>query len=170
MNECEEHTSHLVRKRNSAGNWMYTYQCTRCGQIDRSRTGFGAWIPKPATVELESLPIWNDDLSVAAINAARGAAAAVRAERDLQFREQYECYMNSDQWHALRRKVLKRDNYLCQGCLEAAAEHVHHLTYERLGNELLCDLVSLCRDCHQLCHPHRDLKGRELHGRSIAVH
>jgi hypothetical protein len=31
-------------------------------------------------------------------------------------------------------------------------------------------LVSLCTACHQVCHPHRDLKGVGLHGRSITMH
>jgi hypothetical protein len=31
-------------------------------------------------------------------------------------------------------------------------------------------VVSLCTDCHQICHPHRDLRGRNLHGRPIPVH
>jgi hypothetical protein len=47
---------------------------------------------------------------------------------------------------------------------------VHHATYERLFDELVCDLVSLCRDCHNKCHPYKDLKGRELDGHALPVH
>jgi hypothetical protein len=35
--------------------------------------------------------------------------------------------------------------------------HVHHLNYQRLGDEMLFDLVALCEGCHQKLHPHRDL-------------
>lgn len=170
MTVCESHNSHLVRKQNSAGHWMYTYQCIACGQIDRSKTGHGPWIPKPAAVDLESVPLWSDSIAEAAIQAAKFAAAAAQAQQDQEWWDRYDDHINSVKWQVLRNKALRRDNWLCQGCLEAAAEHVHHLTYERLGKELICDLVSLCSDCHQICHPHRDLKGRELHGRSIPVH
>jgi 5-methylcytosine-specific restriction endonuclease McrA len=36
--------------------------------------------------------------------------------------------------------------------LDRQADVVHHLTYERLGNELLIDLVSLCNGCHDQAH------------------
>jgi hypothetical protein len=169
MTDCV-HDSRLVRKLNSAGQWMYTHQCILCGQIDRTKTGHGAWVPKPATVDLDALPLWSDAISEAAMQAARLAAESIQAEHDQAWWDRYHDYIESDKWRTLRQKALRRDNWLCQGCLEAAAEHAHHLTYERLGNELLCDLVSLCVDCHQLCHPHKDLKGRELYGRPIAVH
>ena len=54
--------------------------------------------------------------------------------------------------------------------MEAVATDVHHATYERLFDELLCDLVSLCRDCHNKCHPYKDLRGRELDGYALPVH
>jgi hypothetical protein len=168
--DCQNHDSRLVRKRNSSGHWMYTYQCLICGQIDRTKTGHGPWVPKPAAVDLEAVPLWSDAITEAAMQAAKFAAASAQAEQDQEWWDRYREHIDSEKWQALRHKALRRDNWLCQGCLEAAAEHVHHMTYERLGNELLCDLVSLCTDCHQICHPHRDLKGRELYGRPIAVH
>lgn len=60
----------------------------------------------------------------------------------------YDQYIKSDKWKAIRLKVLKRDNYLCKACLEASAQDVHHLTYNNLGDELMYELISVCRDCH----------------------
>jgi 5-methylcytosine-specific restriction endonuclease McrA len=40
--------------------------------------------------------------------------------------------------------------------VERAVE-VHHLTYERLGEERLTDLVALCRSCHEREHAYKDL-------------
>jgi hypothetical protein len=168
--DCQIHDSRLVRKRNSAGNWMYTYQCLACGQIDRAKTGHGPWVPKPADLDLEAVPLWSDDIADRAMKAAKFAAASAQAEKNQEWIDRYQSHLASDYWHALRQKALRRDNWLCQGCLEAAAEHIHHMTYERLGQELLCDVVSLCTDCHQICHPHRDLRGRKLHGYAVAVH
>lgn len=62
--------------------------------------------------------------------------------------KKYADYLQSDKWKAIRLKVLKRDNNLCQGCLEATATDVHHITYANLGDELMFELLSLCRDCH----------------------
>ena len=62
--------------------------------------------------------------------------------------EFYNQYMKSDKWKAIRLKVLKRDNNVCQACLEAPAQDVHHLTYCNIGDELMYELISVCRDCH----------------------
>jgi hypothetical protein len=62
-------------------------------------------------------------------------------------------YYTSKKWNSIRKKVLKRDNYTCQGCLQDCLKlDVHHLTYERFGDELMCDLISLCRSCHDRIH------------------
>ena len=67
----------------------------------------------------------------------------------------YEAYLKTPEWKEKRLKVFKRDKNICQGCLEKPAEHVHHLTYARIYNELLYDLISLCKDCHSLAHPEK---------------
>jgi hypothetical protein len=46
------------------------------------------------------------------------------------WRLQHAEYLQTNQWKTIRQKVLKRDNYLCQGCLEKPATEVHHKTYE----------------------------------------
>ena len=70
--------------------------------------------------------------------------------------EFYNNYIKSDKWKAIRLKVLKRDNNLCQACLEAPAQDVHHLTYCNIGDELMYELLSVCRDCHfNRIHKHR---------------
>lgn len=57
-------------------------------------------------------------------------------------------YLQTSQWKNIRQKVLKRDNFLCQGCLENRATEVHHLTYAHHKNELMFELISVCYDCH----------------------
>lgn len=168
--ECTTHDSLLVRKKATNGSMLLTYQCRDCGQIDYAKTGRGPWVAKPATVDLESLPEWNDEVQRRSVEAVRLQAEAQRAERDEAWWREYHDYLESRAWRQKRARVLERDGHLCQGCLDAVATDIHHMTYDRLFNELLCDLVSLCPDCHQLCHPHKDILGRELHGRSLSVH
>ena len=57
-------------------------------------------------------------------------------------------YIESEEWKALRKIILERDNYNCQICNEKAKD-VHHLTYKHLKNEFHFELVALCRECHQ---------------------
>lgn len=166
------HDSIIVRKQNSAGHWMYTYQCRKCGEIDRDRIpSGGVWLPKSAiATDLEEVPVFDDTLRQRLVAQAAEAMRAARESEREQWWDEYDAYINSPDWHEKREKVLRRDRYLCQGCLERQAINVHHLTYARLFNELLCDLVSLCIPCHQLCHPYKDISGRSWHGRAVAVH
>lgn len=70
-----------------------------------------------------------------------------KEKRDIWFKEHNE-YLQTPQWKNIRQKVLKRDNYLCQGCLESQATEVHHLSYDNWRNELMFELISVCYNCH----------------------
>jgi hypothetical protein len=70
----------------------------------------------------------------------------------------YSGYLTSPEWKAKRDSCLRRDNYLCQGCLKAEAAIAHHLTYENIFDELLFQLVSLCRACHDKIHAKGDVE------------
>ena len=67
-------------------------------------------------------------------------------------RGKYINYLDSDVWKNKRREALVRDNNLCQVCKKNTAEEVHHITYERLFNEKLEDLLSVCKMCHNHLH------------------
>jgi hypothetical protein len=62
-------------------------------------------------------------------------------------------YMSSKEWKNLR-KIIKIRDKKCVSCGTLKNLEVHHLTYERLGDEKLSDLVVLCRECHQRQHDH----------------
>ena len=64
----------------------------------------------------------------------------------------HQNHINSDKWKAMRLKVLKRDDYTCQGCLENPATEVHHITYANLGDEFMFQLMAICRECHSRFH------------------
>ena len=73
-------------------------------------------------------------------------------ENAIERRNRYEMALSSPHWKYIRQKVLKRDNHICQACLDAKAEEVHHLHYENLGNETALELVSVCKTCHEKIH------------------
>ena len=168
--ECTIHDSRLVRKPAAGGKTYYTYQCVRCGSIDYAKAGAGPWVPKPGDVDIDTLPLWDDELQRRIQEHARALADERRTELSESRRAEYLAYLDSYEWYSKRSKALERDRHLCQGCMEAVATDVHHATYERLFDELICDLVSLCRDCHNKCHPYKDLRGRELDGYALPVH
>lgn len=66
--------------------------------------------------------------------------------------EEYDEYLQSDEWAELRDRVLERDDWLCQGCLVNEATQVHHLTYKNVFEEFAWELKSICEDCHRRVH------------------
>jgi 5-methylcytosine-specific restriction endonuclease McrA len=82
-----------------------------------------------------------------------------RAERQREFAAEkesdrarwwirYDEYLGTKEWAARRTAVLKRDNYVCQACLNRRAVQVHHTTYRHVFHEPLFDLVAVCIECH----------------------
>ena len=64
----------------------------------------------------------------------------------------YDEYLRSPEWKAKRQIVIKRENNICQGCMNHQIEEVHHSTYSNIGDELLFQLVGLCSNCHRKTH------------------
>ena len=65
----------------------------------------------------------------------------------------YKCYLKTMVWDNTRKKKLKEAGYKCQLCSKTGAElHVHHNSYERIGDEDMNDLIVLCEDCHKKFH------------------
>lgn len=73
-------------------------------------------------------------------------------EIQVKRKEKYNEYLKSDEWYRIRQIVLERDKFICQGCLKNRATDVHHKNYDNLFNEVLFDLVSVCRTCHLKIH------------------
>lgn len=61
----------------------------------------------------------------------------------------YQQYLQSPQWEEKRNKKLQDYGHRCQLCNSVHSLHVHHRTYERLGNEDMNDLTVLCSICHK---------------------
>ena len=64
----------------------------------------------------------------------------------------YREYLRSEKWERRRRAVIERSRGQCEWCCERPISEVHHLTYERLGDERLSDLAGLCNQCHKWAH------------------
>jgi hypothetical protein len=75
-----------------------------------------------------------------------------RQQQQAEWRQWYEKYLQTDEWLDRRRRVLVRAGNVCEGCRQAPATQVHHLTYKHVGNEFLWELVAICRACHERYH------------------
>ena len=68
----------------------------------------------------------------------------------------YREYLETDQWRETRAEAIARAGGRCALCpredpdgSEKLVFHVHHRSYQRIGEELPGDLVVLCEACHE---------------------
>lgn len=76
-------------------------------------------------------------------------------------KENYDSYISSDKWKALKLDRLLIDDFRCQQCkkpVTAETSHCHHTTYQDFGREKLWQIVTVCPKCHNLIH--------EFHGKN----
>ncbi len=73
----------------------------------------------------------------------------------------YEWYLGTNFWRAKRNEAMARANHVCQRCGERPATEVHHLTYERVFNEMAADLLPVCSPCHRTIHYRRPANDNE---------
>ena len=154
--ECRHPDTEMREQIISDGRIQCKRQCTVCG------APIGSAVKKQ-----DGLPPWHegawnsyqDDRATAQKAIQREyirlheQEAAEFAVKSGDWQAQYEAYRRTPLWQAKRARVLKRANGMCEGCLEANAVVVHHLIYASMGNELMFQLVALCRDCHAKAHP-----------------
>lgn len=65
----------------------------------------------------------------------------------------FATYYSSIEWARSRERIFERDNYQCRVLTcQKAAECVHHIVYDRFGEEHDFDLIALCNGCHKDVH------------------
>jgi 5-methylcytosine-specific restriction endonuclease McrA len=60
----------------------------------------------------------------------------------------YDQYISSAAWYSKREQRRAMDKNRCRTCGSNENLEVHHVTYERFGNESMEDLITLCKECH----------------------
>ena len=154
--DCHHEDVKLVRRVVDGGVVHVWRQCQQCGH------GLGAASKKG--LDIDNLPLWDDELRQSWEDRKRQRANELREEVSASFNvedwEEYGEYRQSDHWKALRRKVIARDHFQCQNCFCRVTEgsaHVHHISYDGLrnvGHSFAFECVTLCRSCHVDYHPH----------------
>jgi len=62
--------------------------------------------------------------------------------------QKYAEYLGSEAWEQKRKQRLAISNWKCAACGSGHQLQVHHLTYERIFNEEMADLLPLCEYHH----------------------
>lgn len=146
--DCECLEKELRVKITSNGVKQYKHQCLACGRVGKNLK------TADALNELEGEePNEVDEGLKRRFFDERGSikTAQYHEEKRLWW-ERYNEYLNSDEWKIRRDRVLKRDCYICQACLQRRATQVHHKTYENVGCEPAFDLIAICSTCHEFLH------------------
>jgi hypothetical protein len=76
-------------------------------------------------------------------------------------KSKYLAYINSKEWKELKLDLLIKRGCRCEKCgidKQPNLIQVHHLTYDRLYNELETDLLLVCGKCHKEIHNIKDKK------------
>lgn len=150
---CEHNTTAIGYVRTERGQVWYWNYCLRCGEkIDRLSK---KEIPNPDDIQ----PL-NDEIRRAFLERARlvydSAYQSMVGERNRQWNAWYSQYLLTPLWRNKRALVLNRAGGMCEGCLTNMATEVHHLTYDRVGEEMLFDLVAICKECHNQIHRNKE--------------
>jgi 5-methylcytosine-specific restriction endonuclease McrA len=146
--ECKHPEWELRKQSFSDGSEHFARQCLVCG--GKAST----WIKKPENAV--SIPPWDETAAERYWHNLRDTQQQEsQAEREAR-RADYALYLEGPEWAYKRALVLARDHYLCQGCLKNQATIAHHLTYAHIFDELLFELTSLCKDCHDKAHSDRE--------------
>ncbi len=143
---CPHVTEEIRHRIIKDGRPTYVRQCVRCGHTST---------PIKASVVTQGggdIPEYDYHLEERWRTAKSLAYEAVRKAIKPQLKAEYEAYLRSQEWMAIRASVFERCGGVCEICKEAPAEEAHHLTYERIGRENLSDLMGVCKPCHELIH------------------
>jgi hypothetical protein len=156
---CEHEQKERRWKMTTNGVRIHVMQCLRCGRSAGAIKREG------------NPPPFDEEIQNSFLERRRQAQDERYLQRKLEFerkrqeedeaerlrREQwklkYHEYLRSEEWRAKRLLVLKRCNWICEGCGIAQATQVHHVYYnEEMGSEPLWALRGVCRPCHEREH------------------
>jgi hypothetical protein len=154
--DCPHDMRALRRRTIANGTCQFVRQCVQCGNPGPAIKRMDA---VSESGSLDAIEPFDETLQERWWSLQRDAAVSQREglawERDQQHREwlaEHDRYLRTEEWQRKRLAVMARARGICEGCLQAQASQVHHLTYSHWKDELLFQLVALCRECHERAH------------------
>jgi hypothetical protein len=154
--ECKHDNRAYCQRTFVNGSIHIGTMCLNCGDFRAVKKDS---IPLPERNNLREFdPSIRDRYQESMRVAYREEAATRRENVIVENRSSMNEYYSSPQWKEKRKYRLQlnwRMHYgLCEVCSKNKATDIHHITYERFGNEWLLDLAAVCSSCHVSYHPH----------------
>lgn len=149
--ECLHTEKELRSKQAGSSQIQVRYQCTNCGSAVGSAL---KRLPEHDVLQPFDETIANifEKQKLDALNSVKKKHYLLEKGRSAEFQKEYDAYLKTEKWRALRTKILRRANGVCEGCGKLAATQVHHLTYKHIFEEFLFELVAVCDPCHKRLH------------------
>lgn len=145
--QCTSTSGRLVKRRNSAGVYLLGVQCDECGKFHSrgvKRTDHPGWASY-----MDFDPDQREKFQKKASQEWQEARAIALEDRR---REYAEWLATSHEWAEIRARVMHRANRVCEACLSAPAQQVHHETYTAGKLPPAWLLRAVCRQCHEQIH------------------
>ena len=152
---CNKPEMTEIRSETSDGKWQRRNACKTCkslsGRALRAGDDFNT-LPFLSYAKNQEYGSQRQNIYQKAMNASRQYTEDFKRREFLLQKAKYDEYLQTPIWKQKAAIVKERDKHLCQMCLIEKAVDVHHITYERIFNELTSDLISVCRSCHSKIH------------------
>jgi hypothetical protein len=155
---CEHRETDVRRAINAGGAITYRKQCLRCGAFIGSAISHKEIGMNVLDANISKKNEWEQNFK-SKYDSTLLYWARKQSSHDSDFWRRYNIYLQSESWKQKRLKVLKRANFVCEGCLHRKATQVHHLTYTHCFDEFLWELVAVCDECHNKIHPDPEGEG-----------
>lgn len=147
---CNHENMRTVFRILENGTEQWGTQCLGCGQWRAVRKASLAG--RPAFEFEQSIQSeWFVKLDEYYEKQRQASLAGYQSKQEEWFKE-HEAYLQTDAWQAKRQAVLLRAQGICEGCRQAPATIVHHLSYKHWKDELLFELAAVCSGCHDRAH------------------
>ena len=161
--DCKHERVSVVRFVDALGRSHVRKQCQRCGAHvgDERKNGY----------DVEKLPAWNEHLRENWHARKRERAEELRTDFVVQAQNEvderraaYRAYLRTPEWQRVKKFVLQRDNYICQGCgckvipnafsgpNRAEVHHKHYYDLNVTEKSWAWECVTLCHKCHREYH------------------
>ncbi len=151
---CAHTAQILCGNQDPTGRWLIRKQCADCGKLFRRQLPFSVLEGMTADT-LPPCDLAKADEYDRDYNSVAGFfGELISKSRTTAWWTQYTAYLESPEWTEKSRSTIEAAGGVCSICKRRPATQAHHLTYDRVGEELPGDLAAVCRPCHQLEHPH----------------
>lgn len=140
--DCVRFGTATLCQREAASGATVWLQCDNCGKALSSA------FPRGHHPEYKRYKKWDGNLSD--VFYAKKKLDWISGQEDR--RSEYAEFLASDEWKALRARVMQRAEGQCEACLNADAVAVHHVDYESGWLPPAWKLRAVCHACHDGIH------------------